>query len=270
MKQSKAAIRQEMKPLYIIKLGGSVITNKAENKQEFYPKIIERIADKINKARKQKDFSLIIVHGVGPYGHKLVKEYNIKDGITTPLQYEGFHKTHESVLSLNKQIIQIFENKNLPVQNFIPLDIFTTENKQIQHAEIAAIKQTLDNQKIPILFGDMVVDQQLTAIPLSGDDIACYLAQQLNADSLFFGSDVDGIYDKNKKIIKEINKQNLAQYIRAIGNSKHIDVTGGMKNKIEKVQQYKNNYTTYIFNLNKEKALYKNLVGKYNGTKIDL
>ncbi|MBS3137100.1 hypothetical protein J4232_01580 [Candidatus Woesearchaeota archaeon] len=257
------------KPLYILKLGGSVITNKAENKLEFYPKIIERISDEINKAKEKKQFSLIIVHGVGPYGHRLTKEYNIKDGITTPLQYEGFHRTHESVCSLNKEITRIMQEKLL-LQNFIPLDIFITQNKKIKLAETTAIRQALEYQKIPVLFGDMVVDEQLTAIPLSGDDIACYLAQQLNADILFFGSDVDGIYDNKKETIKEINKENISQYTKAIGESKHIDVTGGMRNKLEKVQQYKNKYITYIFNLNKEKALYNNLIGKYNGTKIEL
>ena len=91
-----------------------------------------------------------------------------------------------------------------------------------------------------------------------------------HADILFFGSDVDGIYDNKKETIKEINKENISQYTKAIGESKHIDVTGGMRNKLEKVQQYKNKYITYIFNLNKEKALYNNLIGKYNGTKIEL
>ncbi|MBI5393246.1 hypothetical protein HZA96_05225 [Candidatus Woesearchaeota archaeon] len=263
-------MKQEIKPLYIIKLGGSAITNKTENKLEFYSKIIERIADEINKAKKQKHFSLIIVHGVGAYGHKLVKEYNIKEGVATPLQYEGFHKTHESVLSLNKEIMQIFADKNLPVETIIPIDIFLTKNKEIINADVEKIRNFVQQDKIPVLFGDMVIDQELTAIPLSGDDISCYLAKQLNANILFFGSDVDGIYDQNKKMIPEINKQNLVQYTAAIGKSRHNDVTGGMRNKLEKVQQYKKDYNVYVFNLNKEKALYKNLVGEYNGTKIDL
>ena len=53
---------------YIIKLGGSVITAKEENKFEIREAELERIALEIKKAMKKKKFSLILVHGAGAFG----------------------------------------------------------------------------------------------------------------------------------------------------------------------------------------------------------
>ncbi len=257
------------RPLIIIKLGGSVITNKKENKLEFYNKKISRITKEIIKAKKQKKFSLIILHGVGPYGHKLVKEYDINNGIKTALQKKGFQKAHQSVCELNNKIIRQMK-KRLPLQNFIPLNLFITKNKRIIKAQTVGIIQALQKNKIPLLFGDMVKDQELTGTPLSSDTIAAFLAQKLNAELLLFGTDVNGVYNQKKEIIQEINKNNYDNFSSAITGSKHIDVSGGMKKKIDSIKEYNKNYTTYIFNLNKKNNIYNNLIGKYNGTKINL
>ena len=248
-----------MKQLYIIKLGGSVITNKSQNKFEIFEDKIHQISSEIKKAKSQKQFSLIIIHGVGPFGHELVKQYNINNGVSSPLQFEGFQKTHESVCNLNKNITQLLSKQLPDIFPIMPLDIFTTDNKKINSANLDQIITALNNNKIPILFGDMVVDNSLTAAPLSGDTIACYLAKHLNAKFLFFGTDVDGVLgnnnNNNNKIIPELTKNNISKHLNQIQGSKHVDVTGGMKKKIDDITDYSAKYTTYIFNLNKPNIL---------------
>ena len=56
--------------MFILKLGGSVITDKTKEKT-FKEKLMDDLALKIKKANKQ----LIIVHGAGSFGHILAKKY---------------------------------------------------------------------------------------------------------------------------------------------------------------------------------------------------
>ena len=86
-----------MSQLVILKLGGSVITEKERNKVKARKGLIKRIAKEIKRARKKKDFRLILVHGAGPFGHKFVTDYGINKGIKTERQVQGFVLTHQSV-----------------------------------------------------------------------------------------------------------------------------------------------------------------------------
>ena len=58
--------------MLIIKLGGSVITDKTK-KQTFKKEVMGNLATQIKKADKQ----IIIVHGAGSFGHVLAKEFDI-------------------------------------------------------------------------------------------------------------------------------------------------------------------------------------------------
>ena len=57
--------------MYIIKLGGSVITDK--RKENYFKKdIVDNLAKVIKKANKKT----IIIHGAGSFGHIIADKYN--------------------------------------------------------------------------------------------------------------------------------------------------------------------------------------------------
>ena len=60
-----------MSDLMILKLGGSVITDKSTSYATADEKNIELIANEILKCKKDFNFKLIIVHGAGSFGHPL-------------------------------------------------------------------------------------------------------------------------------------------------------------------------------------------------------
>ena len=93
----------------ILKIGGSVITKKAENKFSVKEDSVQRIATEIKNARQKEQFQLILVHGVGPFGHTLVTKYNINNGVKTREEVNAFIETHQSVALLNKIVVDIFK-----------------------------------------------------------------------------------------------------------------------------------------------------------------
>jgi isopentenyl phosphate kinase len=86
----------------ILKLGGSLITEKAKDEPMVRTDVLKRLAEEISKELKEKELKLIIVHGAGPYGHVLAKEYGRKEGIKGLKQRMGDALTHQSMEELNK------------------------------------------------------------------------------------------------------------------------------------------------------------------------
>ena len=87
--------------MYIIKLGGSTITDKSK-KSIFKTKIMNNLSKEIKKAKK----TCIIVHGAGSFGHILAKKYNLNDGYKNENQLKGFSETMQMVQVLNSNVLK--------------------------------------------------------------------------------------------------------------------------------------------------------------------
>jgi isopentenyl phosphate kinase len=61
--------------MFILKLGGSIITDKTKE-CTFKQEIVNKLAKEIKKAKKE----IIIVHGAGSYGHILAEKYQLNKG----------------------------------------------------------------------------------------------------------------------------------------------------------------------------------------------
>ncbi len=259
-----------MRELYIIKLGGSAITEKEKNRPRAKVGVIRRIAGEIAKARKKKQFSLVIVHGAGPFGHRLVAEHGIGDGIKTAKSAEGLAKTRQVVLELNRVVVCELIRAGVAAVSLQPGAFFVQKNKKVAGFDASVVKKWLNahNSVVPVLFGDMVPDSELGASVLSGDVIAPVLARELSAKKLLLGSDVDGIYTKDPKLhgsaekITEINSGNFASVVRGVGGSRAVDVTGGMRGKLFELRNNlrRAKCEAIVFNLNKKNSLYRLLV----------
>ncbi len=266
-----------MHDLYIIKLGGSAITEKEGNRFEAKKAVLERIASEIKKAKDEKGFSLIVVHGAGAFGHTNVVEYGINNGVYTDKQEEGLAKTIKDCNFLNSVVVEALKGAGLDAIPFDPNKIVKQDNKKIVEFETAEIENTLAEGNIPVLFGQMVPDKSFNASVVSGDAIICFLAKKLGAKKVFLGTDVAGIYtkdpkkDKSAKRIPLIDKSNFEEVIAQTEEAKTVDVTGGMKGKLEKLREMLKGTTTLIFDANKEGSFYKALAGKeVEGTEIRL
>ncbi len=257
-----------MPELFILKIGGSVCTEKAKNLCEAKTELIQNIAEEIKLAMEKKKFKLILVHGAGPFGHKLVSDYKINNGVRTRKQIEGFVKTHNSMLSLNKEFIGIFLQEGLNAVSIPPLSCIVQSGKKIKKFDTAVIERLLDLNIIPVLHGDMVLDEKLNASVVSGDAIIPFLAQKLNAKKVFFGTDVAGIFtaDPKKvskaKLIEKIHPHNFEEVLLKVSGSNAVDVTGGMRGKLLELKQNLHGKEVFVFDSSKKGNVLNSLIGK--------
>ena len=255
-----------------MKIGGSVITHKDENLLKAKEDMIRDIVKEIKSSKNDR---LVFVHGAGPFGHKLVTDYGIKNGLYSEKDIEGFVRTHNSVEDLNKVIANTFREEGLlgfPVQ---PSACIVQDNKKIISFDISIIKSLLDMDVIPIMYGDVVIDRSLKGSVVSGDAVLAYLAKHLNVDKILLGSDVDGIFTADPKrnpdavLIERIDSSNFDEVIEKVEGAKTVDVTGGMKKKLLEMKENLNNKKIIIFNANKQGNVSKALLGEEVGTTIE-
>lgn len=226
------------KNLTLIKLGGSVITEKTK---PLTPNIlaIRRLANEIAESRVRK---LMIVHGGGSFGHPLAQQYAIQEGFTDPSQLIGINKTHQAMLELNKIVVETLIHHNIPAFPVVPASCMISKNDRINVFATDALRTLLEMDIVPVLFGDVVLDTEKGFTIVSGDQIIAASATRLDADKIIMAVDVDGLYtddpktDASAEPLQRLTPRELQTFIknraRKLEDAKTSDVTGGMLGKV--------------------------------------
>ena len=261
--------------MIILKLGGSVITRKEAEKPTINPENLVRIAREISLSSYQQ---LIIVHGAGSFGHPFARKYGIGDKISDlkDLQHkmQGFSITQQHVRQLNLKVTEYLRKNGVNAVSLQPSSFIKTENKRIKGADLSIIKNYLDLNFTPVLYGDVVLDsdQSIKMAVLSGDQLIQYLALNLKPERVILATDVDGIYDKDPKkhkdaqLLEVVSSKDPLQ----IGEAETVDVTGGMAGKVfELLQLADEGIESEIINANQIDIIKNVLNGeKVKGTRI--
>jgi isopentenyl phosphate kinase len=259
--------------LTILKIGGSVITDKT-GELAVRTAVINRLAEEIQKASVK---NLIIVHGGGSFGHPTAQKYGIKEGLKEDRQKVGFSETHHVMTVLNGLVLDALVWHSIPVLSLPPSCCVVTENGRIKYFEDAVLKKLLKMGFVPVLCGDVTLDEKLGFTVLSGDQIVAYLARKFEAGKIVMGVDTDGLYDadpkvaKNAKLFRHLTLSELEKVKEKLNGSTAADVTGGMLGKVaELVPAVEQGIPVAIVNAAKPNRVYKALMGEtVEGTVVE-
>ena len=129
--------------MIILKIGGSILTNKDSTESEVDNDSLKRIASEIKASLDISPKQLIIVHGAGSFGHPPAKKYRIGEAFDEseyPQKRIGFCKTQNAVKKLNMLICEAFIEEGLPVVAIPASSFMTANDKRI-------VEGNLDNFK---------------------------------------------------------------------------------------------------------------------------
>lgn len=242
--------------MILIKLGGSIITNK-EKPLSPKPKAIDKIIKNIKKIHEP----IIVVHGGGSFGHYWSVKFDMH---TKPASYspKGVSIVKNSMIELDKIILDSFLKNRLNPYSIPPTD-FMFGNKPISK-KIHEIEKISRSNLIPITFGDALWYGNKKSFILSGDKIMTIFAKILKPRLSIFVLNEDGLYSdlKSKKLIREVKNQKLS----ITENS--MDVTGGMTRKVQEATKISRfGLDVFFVNGNKPERIAKAVNGKkFEGT----
>lgn len=227
--------------MIILKIGGSILTNKDSKVSEVDAASLKRIASEIKASMDNSPKKLIIVHGAGSFGHPPAKKHKIGeefDESEYPQKRLGFCEIQNEVKKLNMFICEAFIKEGLPAVAVPASGFITATNKRITEGNLDLFKNYLSKGFIPVIYGDVVLDNKLQFCVISGDQLIQYLAVNLNPSKVILGTDVDGVYDKNPKTHDDarfFEKFTSLEDLDILEGTTNVDVTGGMVGKIKEL-----------------------------------
>lgn len=120
--------------MIILKIGGSILTNKDAPESEIDSDSLKRFASEIKKSLDNSSKELIIVHGAGSFGHPPAKKYKIGqdfDKSEYPQKRIGFCEIQNAVKKLNMLICEEFISQGVPVVAIPASSFITASSKRI-------------------------------------------------------------------------------------------------------------------------------------------
>lgn len=221
--------------MILIKLGGSIITNK---EKPVTPNniAIKKIALQLRKVKEP----MIIIHGGGSFGHYWSVKYDMH---TKPARYDtkGVSVVKNAMIELNHIILKLFSESGLRPYCLPPSDFMTGE--KYSSKKIYEILKIAKTGLIPISYGDVMWSGNNKFYILSGDKIMGILSRILKPRLAIFVTNVDGVYAdmKTRELLREITTE------KPITSDVSIDVTGGMTRKIKEAGEISKKGTKVFF-----------------------
>lgn len=222
--------------MYLIKLGGSVITEKSTT-ATFRSSIMDDLSAQI--ARSGKD--VLLVHGAGSFGHVLAKEYELVHGFSSDKQRYGFAATQAMVQTLNSYVLSSLHKHHLPAVSLPPHAMLQLKNQEIETSNMDFFKAYMKQGFLPVTYGDVALDEKIGFSICSGDLLMLLLAEEFHPEKVIFVMDEDGLYSKNPKKFADAEFLECIQQdeIDSLQTSldEHADVTKGMAGKLQTIKK---------------------------------
>ena len=199
-------IKKYLREKIVIKCGGRVLLD---------PNLFNNFINDITILKKL-GLTPIVVHGGGPRIKKRLDELNIETKFIMGLRVtdEKVIKVVEDVMvKFNEEIVQALEKKSCKAKSITIKEnniIYAEQkNKELGYVgkptkiDDKLIKNLIKDNYIPVV-SPMGLDDKKQAYNINADTAAGELATSLKSRRLMLMTDVEGVYDKNKKLISEI------------------------------------------------------------------
>ena len=253
----------------VIKCGGSVLVN-----QDLFNNFISDIS-----ILKKLGFIPVIVHGGGKRISIKLSEAGIKSSFINGLRVTDGKsiKIVEEVLNIfNKEITNALKNSGCDSQSITNKQnnilLVEQENQELGFVGIpkeinqSIIEQIVKKKKVPVI-APLGLDKNNQVYNINADTTAGAIAKILNARRLIIMSDVEGVLDDKKKLISEINTNQINELI------KNRTISGGMIPKINNCLDVASNGVKGVCIIDgrlNHSILYELLSDKGSGTLIRL
>ena len=210
-------IKKYSNEIIVIKYGGNVFIDR-----NIFNNFISDIST-LNKL----GISIIVVHGGGPRIKRELDNSNIQTKFI-----RGLRVTDEKVINIVEDVLIDFNNDivdSLRKKNIEAISINTKENNIIEVVPESEelgfvgkpnkinnkiIKNALEKNMIPII-SPLGLGKDNQTFNINGDTAAGAIAKSLKSRRLLLMTNIEGVLDKNKMLISEINSADADKMINA-------------------------------------------------------
>ncbi|MBK8049424.1 MAG: uridylate kinase [Anaerolineales bacterium] len=223
----------------LLKLGGSLITDKRLPETPRL-EVIQQAAAAI-AAALQADSTLAVVlgHGSGSFGHVYGRRYGTRNGVTTPEQWYGFAAVADAAARLNRIVVKALLDAGIAAWGIQPGAVVKSVDGEVRIGPTDAVILALLRGLTPVVYGDAVIDTYRGGTIASTEEIFDSMIMRLQPTRVVLAGEVDGIYTADPLLhpdvarIEVMTQAAFAEIGAGLGGSHGVDVTGGMRAKVE-------------------------------------
>ena len=258
--------------LIFLKLGGSLITDKARAETALPDLIITLLSDLKQFMLENPEQKVLLGHGSGSFGHHAAAKYHTRDSVSNREEWHGFAEVWHSARKLNQIVLETGRQAGLDLIAFPPSASILLENKKLKNWNLEPLKMALQEGLIPLIYGDVVFDEKLGGTILSTEELFAHLAKDLKPARILLAGKETAVFadfPQNQKPIPLIDKD--AKLEATLQSSENQDVTGGMRAKVEEMQTLCRaipGIQIEIFHAEAKNDLHNALTGHHSGTII--
>jgi isopentenyl phosphate kinase len=221
--------------LIFLKLGGSLITDKARAYAARH-ETIARLAREVRQAlRDVPDLSLLIGHGSGSFGHWAASPYGTRQGVHTPDQWRGYAEVAAAAARLNRIVTDLFLEPGIPVLSIQPSASAHCHDGALETLDTRPICAALAQGLVPLVYGDVALDDVRGGTIISTEDIFLYLAHELRPIRILLLGEVPGVLGPDGTVLPRITPASFPALQAVLAGSEGVDVTGGMADKVARM-----------------------------------
>lgn len=210
----------------LVKLGGSLITEKADDRGAVRRDVLARLAGEIARAAVP---SLVLGHGSGSFGHVAAREHGIAEGLRSPAQLPGISKTQERAAALHREVLDALAAAGLAPYSIAPSSCMVFSGGRPAELADEPLRLALGAGLLPVVYGDVVMDREQGVAICSTERILEMLASRLAVRRVLWLGETDGVYDENGQTLPRISSLEGLHFASPAGT----DVTGGMRHRVE-------------------------------------
>jgi len=220
-----------MKELVLVKLGGSVITDKSK---PFTARggVIDRLGKIIKTKFVSSELDLIVGHGSGSFAHVPAAKYQTHKGLINNKSVRGFCETSDAAVQINRIVIKHLLDLKINVASFSPLSFIHPPKVLFSH-----IQNAMSIGIVPVVYGDLIMNKARGFEIYSGEKTLDLLAVKLkkfySKVTIIYYTDTFGVYDDMGHTIPLVTPKNFNEIKKFLLGSGNTDVTGGMIHKVE-------------------------------------
>ncbi len=225
-----------MAELVFVKLGGSLITDK-NVAAAARPEAIRRLAAEVRRALANRgDLRLLLGHGSGSFGHMVARRYHVQSGVA---DWRGYAETGAAATRLNRMVTDLFLEEGVPVVSIQPSASARCRGGELQELAVHPVQAALEHALAPLVYGDVALDDLWGSTIISTETIFAYLARILLPQRILLVGEVKGVYtsdphhDPQAHLVPVLQASAAEQTQSVLGGSHGVDVTGGMRSKVQ-------------------------------------
>src|SRR2546428_546689 len=233
-KPLRAAGRVAGVAMLLVKLGGSVLTDKARLRTARRA-AIRRLASELAAVRQ----SLLVVHGAGSYGHILARRHQLNQGGISVAKRIAASRVQQDVKELDGLVVNALLNVGIAAIPIAPSAVLSLNDGTVATADLTPFREFASMGFTPVTFGDVVRDGQRGIAICSGDVMMLELARAFRPERAIFATDVDGLFTADPKRRRDASLLEVArpQDLDRIefSSASGTDVTGSIEGKLRRM-----------------------------------